>query len=361
MSDCVVIGGGLIGLLTARELMAAGLNLTLLERGEPARESSWAGGGILSPLYPWRYPDAVSELARWSQSVYPALCEQLQEDSGIDPQYTRSGLLIADSDDHAAATEWAERFDVQLLWPDAAEIHALEPRFALPVETAAWLPDVAQVRNPRLVKALRSDLENRGLKIRSHCPALGWDIEGERVRAVRTPVGAVHADSFVVASGAWTAGLLESTGLMLPIEPVRGQMILFRGPSGLVSRISLYKDRYVIPRQDGRILTGSTLEHTGFDKQTTEAALATLREAAFELIPDLARLPVEHHWAGLRPGSPRGVPLVGPHPRLSNLYINAGHYRNGVVLGPASARLLADHLTGRLPTFDFLPYLIEIK
>jgi glycine oxidase len=212
-----------------------------------------------------------------------------------------------------------------------------------------------------LAEALRETLENSGADIRSDCAALGWVRDGDRVTAVRTTDGEIAADWFVVASGAWTAQLLESTGLRLPIEPVRGQMILFRGPPGLVSRIVLYRDRYVIPRRDGRVLVGSTLEHVGFDKQTTDQALGELRQAALELIPDLASFPVEHHWAGLRPGSPDGVPVIGRHPDISNLYVCAGHFRNGVVLGPASARLLSDQLMGLRPVLDPEPYLPENK
>ena len=133
-------------------------------------------------------------------------------------------------------------------------------------------------------------------------------------------------------------------------------MLLFRGPVGLVRRIVLSRDRYVIPRRDGRVLVGSTLEHVEFDKSTTPAARAELHREALRLIPALADCAVEHHWAGLRPGSPIGVPFVGEHPRIQGLYVNAGHYRNGVVLGPASARLLADQMLGRTPALDPAPY-----
>ena len=357
MADCVVIGAGLIGMLTAQELAARGLQVTILERGQPARESSWAGGGILSPLYPWRYPDPVSELARWSQRYYPQLCRRLEESSGIDPQWTPSGLLIADIDDRDAVQQWAARFDVKLDLLDSAGARQLEPRLGLSPESVAWLPEVAQVRNPRLAESLRVALGKQGVEIHSGCPVQGWNIAARRVTAVRTPDAEFGGDYFVVASGAWTAGLLEPTGLVLPIEPVRGQMILFKGPPGLVSRITLYRGHYVIPRRDGHVLVGSTLEYTGFEKQTTQQGLQDLKQSAFELIPDLTDQPSVQHWAGLRPGSPDGIPMTGPHPEISNLFVNAGHFRNGVVLGPATARLLADQLLDTAPDLDPQPYL----
>jgi glycine oxidase len=359
MADCIVVGAGLIGMLTAQELSARGMQVTLLERAQPAQESSWAGGGILSPLYPWRYPDPVSALARWSQRCYPQLCQRLEGDSAIDPQWTLSGLLIVDVEDRDSAQRWATRFGAHLEWPEAISTQQLEPRLGLIPESAAWLPDVAQVRNPRLAQSLRVSLENRGVEIRSQSPVQGWKIEADRVKAVRTPETELGADYFIVASGAWTAGLLESTGLRLPIEPVRGQMILFKGPPGLVSRITLYKGRYVIPRRDGHVLVGSTLEYAGFEKHITQQGLQDLKRSAFELIPELAAQPIVQHWAGLRPGSPDGIPMTGPHPEIANLFINAGHFRNGVVLGPATARLLADQLSECPPDLDPQPYLPE--
>ena len=163
----------------------------------------------------------------------------------------------------------------------------------------------------------------------------------------------------VCASGAWSGALLEPTGIHLPIDPVRGQMILFKGRPGLLSCITLYKDRYAIPRRDGHVLFGSTLEYTGFNKQTTVEAREDLTRAAFELIPGLADLPIEKHWAGLRPGSPDGIPVVGAHPCIDNLYVNTGHFRNGVVLGLASANLLSDLIFQRQPSIQMDPYLPE--
>jgi len=359
MADCIVIGAGLIGLLTAQRLAAAGLEVTVLEKGQPARESSWAGGGILSPLYPWRYPDAVNTLAGESQRLYPSLCRQLHTATGIDPQWTPSGLLITDIDDRSLVTQWAAQFGEQPGWLTAGGAARIEPRLGIEPRTAAWFPAIAQVRNPRLVKSLLAYLDQQQIGIHPECPVLDWDIRNRHITAVITPQGNFSADYYVVASGAWSGRLVEATGIHLPVEPVRGQMILFKGPPQLVSRITLYQGRYAIPRRDGRVLFGSTQEYVGFNKQTTAEARHELTRAAFELLPCLADLPIEKHWAGLRPGSPDGIPMIGPHPDIPNLYINAGHFRNGVVLGPASAGLLADSLLQSSPAIEAEPYLPE--
>lgn len=359
MTEIIVIGAGLIGMMCARELAREGARVTLLERGEAGRESSWAGGGILSPLYPWRYPDAVSVLARWSQQAYPALTEALHAESGIDPERLDSGLLILDAEEKAAAQAWSARFAARMELCDGAQVQALEPALGLAVPEALWLPEVGQVRNPRLTRALRGAVLQAGVRLREQTEVRALRIQAGRIQGVETDAGFVAAEQVVVAGGAWTAGLLADTGLVLPVEPVRGQMLLFRARPDLLQRISLYQGRYVIPRRDGRILVGSTLERVGFDKSTTGAARADLHRAALQLVPALADCPVERHWAGLRPGSPSGVPCIGPHPQVAGLYLNVGHYRNGVVLGPASVRLLVDRLLGR-PSFTVMePYLFE--
>ncbi len=361
MTDCIVIGAGLMGMLTAHELVSAGLRVTVLDRQQPGRESSWAGGGILSPLYPWEYPDAVNELASWSQQRYPDLCEQLKDRSGVDPQWTRTGMLVADIEDEALLDRWQSRFHIELERVGATRAQAIEPELGISVARGVWLPQVAQVRNPRLLQALRATLELAGVEFRSECPVTGWAVHGGHVTAVRTPQGDLSADTYVVATGAWSGDLLAMTDLHLPVEPVRGQMLLFKGPPGLVKTITLYKSRYVIPRRDGRVLVGSTLERVGFDKSTTQQARDDLKASAYELVPALADQVIERHWSGLRPGSPDGVPVIGPHPSLDNLFINAGQFRNGVVLGPASARLMADHVLQRDTGFTVEPYLPENK
>ncbi len=181
-----------------------------------------------------------------------------------------------------------------------------------------------------------------------------------RLEGVSTSRGLFKARCVVVAGGAWSAGLLAGVGVRLPVEPVRGQMILYRAEPGLVRHIVLHRGRYLIPRRDGRILFGSTLERVGFDKSTTEAALASLRTDAETLVPALADFPVEHHWAGLRPGSPDGVPFIAEHPGVRQLFVNTGHFRNGVVLAPASVRLLTELVLGQAPSLDPAPYRLPL-
>jgi glycine oxidase len=360
MPDVLVIGGGVIGLLTARELRLAGAEVTLLERGEPGRESSWAGGGIVSPLYPWRYKDAVTELACWSQNHYPALCSALHEATGIDPELEPSGLLIEAPDEAGSANAWAAARRVRLEAVARDEIRELEPGLCQPAAGALWLPDVAHVRNPRLVKALRADVEARGVRVLGGHPVTGWQDQRDHVTAVETPRGTLAASTFVVCAGAWSGDLLAPLGVRPDIHPVKGQMILFRTAPGTVRTIHLAADRYAIPRRDGRVLFGSTLEETGFDKQTSDAAREELWQIASARFPALRDAEVERHWAGLRPSSPSGIPYVGRHPTLANLFVNAGHFRNGIVLGPASARLTADLVLGRAPIVDPQPYGLEV-
>ncbi len=356
--DCLVVGGGLIGMLTARELHKAGLRVALVERQAVGRESTWAGGGILSPLHPWRYSDAVNALAAWSQDRYPDLLRALHEESGVDPEHVRSGLLIVAGFEPDVARDWAVRWGRELELVTSEAAGALEPSLGVSVELAAWLPTVGQVRNPRFGQALRGSLDRLGVTVLEHRPVTGLSVRGSRVVGVETPEGEIAAGAVVVASGAWSGELLAATGIPLPVVPVRGQMLLYRAEPGVVKRILLDVDHYVIPRRDGRILAGSTMERVGFDKSTTDAALQTLRQAAERLVPALGHYPLERHWAGLRPGSPEGIPYISPHPRIEGLFVNAGHFRNGVVMGPASARLLADLILEREPILDPCPYRI---
>lgn len=354
--DCIVTGGGLIGLLCAWYLAQEGLRVAVLERGELCRESSWAGGGILSPLTPWEYPDAVSRLVAWSQREYPVLADELHTQTGIDPEWTRSGLLMLDTALSAAIRSWAGRQGVDVQALDAAAVRTAEPSLAEVAAPALALPGVAQVRNPRLCAALRARLLQLGVQLHEHSAVRRLIVVRGRVAGVETARGRVQAERVVIAGGAWSAQLLHGTGVELPVTPVRGQMILYQARPGLLRHIVLSGGYYLIPRRDGLVLAGSTLEYTGFDKATTAAARDLLSVQAVRIAPVLADCPLIRHWAGLRPGTRDGIPFICEHNEVKGLYINAGHFRNGVVMGPASARLLVDRLLGRDSFTAYAPY-----
>ncbi|MCP5170040.1 MAG: glycine oxidase ThiO [Hahellaceae bacterium] len=352
----IIIGAGAIGLMQARELAQKGVAVTLIEKGLCAREASWAGGGIVSPLYPWRYSAPVTALASWSQSYYPNLVQSLEAESGIDPELSRHGLLMLSVDDPDDALAWAgEGGWIQSV--DKQELYRLEPELREGFNEALWMPQVASIRNPRLARALRASITaEKRITLVEECAVHELMLDGDKVTGVATDKGEFEAEQVIVTAGAWTGGLLEGVGVHLPIEPVRGQMILFKARPGLVKRVVMRDGKYVIPRRDGRVLAGSTLEHVGFDKTTTEVAKNTLADLAIDMFPGLADAQIEHHWAGLRPAAPMGIPFIGEVPEVAGLWVNAGHYRNGLVLAPASVRLLSALLLNETVPVDPVPY-----
>lgn len=356
MSQNIIVGGGVIGMLTALEIVQAGQRAILFDRGETGRESSWAGGGIVSPLFPWRYMDSVSKLASWSQAAYPTLCAELIGQTGVDPEYTKCGLVLIAPDETTAALDWARKHSSTLIAIDRKEFRRLEPQAANPPDEALWMPNVGQVRNPRMVSALRKRLDQLGVEIRTGEPVERVLQENGRCTGVVSRQGSCEADTVTICAGAWSSQLLADLPSPPAIRPVRGQMLLFRAPPGTISRMVLEGSRYVIPRRDGRTLFGSTLEDVGYEKKTTREARDELYAIATERFPVLKQFPVEAHWAGLRPSSPAGIPYIGRHPGIEGLFVNAGHFRNGIVLGPASARLVADLILGRTPILDPAPY-----
>ncbi len=364
-ADVVIIGAGVMGLMAARELSAAGRRVTVLERGEVAQEASWAGGGIVSPLYPWRYNDAVTALASWSQGAYAVLSRQLERETGISPELRHKGLLMLAVEDDAEALQWARLHHRPLSRIDNAAIAELEPHIQSHRSGGLWMPEVASIRNPRLGRALQRSLAlNPRVELVTQAGVEGFELRRGRVVAVQSSAGRFQAEQFLVCSGAWSGDLMGLLKRKLAVEPVKGQMMLFNTrlldrpglSQPLLDRVVLTNGRYLIPRDDGRILVGSTLEYQGFDKQVTESAYRSLYQSAVSILPALEQCSVEAQWSGLRPGSPDGVPYIGPVDGVDNLYLNAGHFRNGLVLAPASCRLVADLMLQRAPQIDPAPY-----
>jgi glycine oxidase len=349
---CVVIGGGIIGLFTAYELNQAGLSVTLVERGETGKEASWAGSGIVSPLQPWRECEAINQLSFWSQRHYPAIIASMEANSGISAGLISSGLLILNADDLEPAAEWARRHQVPHVGLTAQQLRRQEPGLRQVDHDVLTLPEIQQVRNPRLLNILRSTLESRGVCIKTATEVRQIMTNRTAVTGIDTSQGVIQADSIVLAAGSWSSRLLDGQQTGAEILPVRGQILMYKLRPGYLQHVVLQKDSYLVPRADGVLLAGSTVEYVGFDKSTTVAARVDLHRMAVSLLPELADAAVEKHWAGLRPGSSSGLPMIGAHPDIEGLYLNCGHFRSGLTLAPASAHLLCDIMLGRATEFD---------
>ncbi len=346
----IVVGGGIIGLSTAWELVRRGDRVTLLERSEPGQESSWAGAGILSALLPWQYGDPVNRLIDHSLELYDDWIAQIRSLGHTDPEYRTTGMLVRHPGQASLARQWLE--DHGHVWQDTPQ--ALQ---ALAGESPGlWLPDIRQVRNPRLMQALLEAAGKCGLIIHSRQEVVDLILTDRQVTGVRTPTQSWHADQIVLTSGAWTGQMVDHLPLPPPIRPMRGQMLLFQTPPGTLPCIVHDAPHYLVPRADGLVLAGSTVEDRGFDKTITESARESLHAFAAGILPELGRTSPLRHWSGLRPGSPDNIPCISRHPTLDHLYINAGHFRYGVTMAPASAKLLADLLHGHPPGIDPNPY-----
>ncbi|HSH73759.1 MAG TPA: FAD-dependent oxidoreductase [Methylophilaceae bacterium] len=355
----VVVGGGIVGCMTAMELVAHGCRVTIVERNQIASqtsgESSWAGGGILFPLLPWMYPDPVNTLTTQGALAYQSLCQRLQQETGIDSGFDQSGFLLLPAFDVEAAHSWCERNQLaaQQVKASAFGVQSLSG------DDALWLPTVCQVRPPYLMQALRKWLEQNNVTLlertelkplREAKPLHEWEtLTGEKLKA----------DKFVVTSGAWSFELLKDVAEKLNIKPMRGQILLYQ-PKRNLEQIVYREGFYMIPRRDGYLLAGSTLEDVGFDASTTDTVREELKAKAEAIMPELKGMPVIKHWSGLRPGTPENIPTISAHPQVENLYLNTGHFRYGLTMAPASARLVAGLVCGEESGIDSRPYALAV-
>lgn len=334
----LVVGGGIAGCTTALGLAESGYRVTVVERNiiaaQTSGESSWAGAGIVFPLLPWMYRDEVNELALSGAALYPQLCRQLLAETGIDPELIASGMLIRPPYDQFAAKAWCE--DNGLKYVQAGE--------------DLLLPQVCQIRNPRLLQSLKQMLILRGVTLleQTQLSPLNETELAEKGKIIgwETSAGVVlGADAYVVTSGAWSFDLLKNTALRLHIKPMRGQILLYEMPSGTLPHIVYREGFYMLQRRDGFLLAGSTLEDVGFDTGVTESARQEMQIKAEAILPALKGATIHKHWSGLRPGTPENLPTIARHPTIANLYLNTGHFRYGVTMAPESARRIVELIT----------------
>jgi glycine oxidase len=362
MFDCLILGGGVIGLSLAYELAGHNLRVSVIDRGAPGREASWAGAGILPPATnrPGDPPDL--RLAGLSHELHAQWSAELRELTGIDNGYRRCGGIYVARDPEAAGqldqqmTDWRRR-DVRVEPLTAEALHRLEPSLLPEFDdqsniAACHVPDECQIRNPRHLKALLMACARRGISVEAGVAAEDFQVRGGRIERVITSAGPLQASSVCLACGSWSASLARRLQLTLPVRPVRGQIVLLAGDRPVLSKIITEGSRYLVPRPDGRILIGSTEEEAGFDARPTAEGIAALVDFGRSLVPALGQLPIERSWAGLRPGSADGRPYLGRAAELENLYIATGHFRSGLQLAPATARLVGELIRGEKPSID---------
>jgi glycine oxidase len=387
MHDVVIIGGGVIGLSLAWELARHGQSIHVIDQGGPGRDASWAGAGILpaANIHSWQHP--AEQLRGLASQLHPQWAQDLKSLTGIDTGYRRCGALhlARTAGEAAVLTAWAdvlrdEGIGVERL--TAAQLGEIEPGIpefvsgarrdahdsstqysvrgatkSRPNTVAAFFVAAeAQLRNPRHLRALLRACEDARVKISPNVETARFDVQDATLEALQTSIGPIHARQFCFTTGAWTGKLLLRLGVQTGILPIRGQMVLFRCEKPPITRIINEGSRYLVPRDDGRVLAGSTEEEAGFDKRTTDEAIADLTDFARGLVPALREAPIERTWAGLRPGSFDGLPYLGPLPGLKNAFVAAGHFRTGLFLSSATAVVMRQRMAGEQPQIDLSPF-----
>ena len=349
-----------MGCGVALRLAQADVQVTVLERAIPGAEASTAAAGILAPQMEAEGPGSFLDLCLRSRALYPDFAAELREASGVDVQYLPCGVFNV-----AFTREALERVQAIVAWQragglraemlSAADARALEPSLSAEALGAGHFPDDHQVDNRLLMRALSIAATRAGVRFRSGY-VRGVEAKGDRVVGVDLDGEKLAAGATVIAAGAWSS-LIHGAGIdPHVIRPVRGQMVELQLRLPPLQRV-LFSERkgYVVPRRDGRVVAGSTMEFTGFEKQVTAGGLARILQIAVELCPMLEDAQVLSFWAGLRPYTEHQLPLLGPGP-LQGLYLATGHFRNGILLAPISARVVADAVLGRPPMVDLAPF-----
>lgn len=349
----VVVGGGVIGCTVAWRLARRDARVTLLERDRPGDHASSAAAGMLSPLKEAEEPGPFLDIGLRSLERYPAFVEAIEAASGVDVGYRRDGRLDVALDEAGAAGLHRQReiqaragFDSRLLEP--AEIRRLEPGIGPEAVLALATEHDHQLDNRRLMRALWIAAHHEGVEVRCGLSARTVLVEGEGVVGVRLEDGTrIDADAVVVAAGPWSGQIdLPRT---LPIRPVRGQIVVLRTVPVALGRTTWGPSCYLVPRRDGRLLVGSTMEDVGFRAEITAGAVGRLLGIAERVVPTLADATVDGFQVGLRPASADGLPVIGPDPDVDGLVYATGHFRNGVLLAPETAERVASMLLDGVP------------
>ena len=345
-SEVLIIGGGVIGLSIAREMHKNGVNrITLVEKGVCGEEASWAAAGMLSPQVETDAPGAFFDLCCASRDLYPAFAAELLDETGVDIELDRTGTLRlalsqGDEIEFSEQCKWQQKAGLSVERLSKEDTLGAEPLVSPLVRGALFFPNDWQVESRKLLAALKFYAEKNGIEILERTEVEKLVIENNRVAGARTKNRVVNADTTVLATGAWTSLIkLGDSEMPVKVEPVRGQIIAFQAETRAFRHVLSSRNGYLVPRRDGRILAGSTSEKVGFDKSTTDSAGLSIKEMACAITPVIAELEIVDRWSGLRPHVSDGLPVFGPISGLGDLFFATGHYRNGILLAPLTAKL----------------------
>ena len=362
-TDVVIAGAGVIGLSIAHELLCRGTRVTLVDPRQPGMGASWASAGVLAPQGARPFHRPYLDLCLSSRDLFADLSARLLEETGIDIEYrTEGGLQVAFDDAESEELGQRYRHQLDLGLPverlSGEEVRALEPMLSPETRCGLLFEGMHQVENRRLVQALFAAVRARGGEFRIGNPVTDLIVRRNRAAGIVVPGERIGAERVVVAAGAWSGLLKWIPGSPPPVQPVRGQMVCVDG-SGVppLGRVIYGPEQYLVPRRDGRVLLGATVEKTGFDASVTAGGVSDVIREGLRMAPGLAEAPVVETWAGLRPMSKDGKPILGPAD-LERLVLATGHFRNGILLAPITGRLIADHLEhGAVPPAmaPFLP------
>ncbi len=361
-ADVVIAGAGIIGCAIAYELSRRGVSCLLLDSRKLGMAATNAAAGILAPLAEFRRPGALVSLGIESLRRYPQWVERLREEtSGIDVEFRLNGVLrVALDDEEMAALREGMRYQgklgLELVELDGALIREVEPRLSPKVLGGLLCPDEGQISNQLFTLALSRAARQRGARIVEGAPVLGFRGRAGRVTAVRTAQGEFACDRLVLAAGPWTRPLAAKLGVEVPTRPMRGQMMALGRMATPLRQVVWGSRGYLVPRANGLVFAGSTLEDVGFRFRPTKRGLAQVRRAAYELAPQMRSLQEHFTWAGLRPSSPDGLPIMGPLPGWENVTVATGHFRNGILLAPITGELIADSIIEGQAGEDLTPF-----
>lgn len=350
MTEVLIIGGGVIGLALARQLRKKGVvKITILERRKLGQEASHAAAGMLAPNAETGKQDDFFHLCRDSCQFYPTFAAELFDETGVDIELDQNGTLYLAFTENDVA-EIRRRFQMQR--ENGLQVEHLTAREILKIETfvspdvreGLFFPHDWQVENRKLLQALQKYVLLNKIEIRENTEIKNLLIENGKVIGAETETKKFLAEKVVLATGAWTS-FIKADGFPMPkVKPIRGQMLSFQTSKRLFQKVIYSPRGYIVPRRNGRILVGATVEDVGFDKSVTPGGIDFLLKTALEIAPRLVNLEVNEKWAGLRPHSADGLPILGAFPALENLFIATAHYRNGILLAPLTAKILTDEI-----------------